>query len=286
MNKFKLKGKTVLITGASDGVGKETARKIAKMGAHLILVGRNLEKTNRAAAEIIEDSKNEKVDTLIADLSEQSEVRKLADEIKSKYSQLDILFNNAGAAFPTRKFTSDSIEKTFASNHLAYFLLTNLLLDLLKENSKSRIINTSSSGHFKGEIDFEDLYLENGYKMMKAYRQSKLANVMFTYELAQRLKGSGVNVNALHPGFVKTNIGISEFGLLGKLLQPIIFRKGISVEEGSKTSVYLLSSEEVEGVSGKYFTKSAEKKTCDISYDKGAQKRLWEISEKLTGCFY
>lgn len=283
MNKKPLNGKKVVITGATDGIGKETARQIAKMGAEIILVGRNKEKTELATAEIIESSNNPNIDYLLADLSEQNDVRKLADDIKRKFSNLDILFNNAGAAFPTRKLTTDNIEKTFALNHLAYFLLTTLLLDLLKNSAPSRIINTSSAGHYTGEIYIEDISLKNGYGMMKAYKQSKLANIMFTYDLARQLEGSNVTVNAFHPGFVRTNIGISELGILGKLLQPLIFRKGISVEEGSKTSVYLLSSEEMEGISGKYYTKMRIKKTSDISYDVEAQKRLWELSEKLIG---
>ena len=280
---MEIKDKTILITGASDGIGKETALRIAAHGTKIILVGRNEEKTKGVVNEIVKTTNNEKVDYFIADLSDQNQVRVLAEKIKEKYSRLEILFNNAGATFRSWKLTSDDIERTFALNHLSYFLMTYLLMDLIKESGPARIINTSSSGHRTGVIHFDNLNLEKEYSLMKAYRQSKLGNVMFTYELARKMAGTEVTVNALHPGLVKTNIGIPEWGLIGKLLKPVIFRNAISVEGGSKTSIYLIESDEVEKVSGKYFYKSKEMNTNEASYIVEDQKRLWEVSEGLTG---
>ncbi len=281
-----IKDKTVLITGASDGIGKETALRIAELGTRLILVGRNENKTMGVVNEIMAATQNERINYFIADLSELEQVKKLAEQIKEKYSRLDILFNNAGANFRSWQLTSDNIERTFALNHLSYFLLTYLLMDLIQESDSARIINTSSSGHWTGVIHFDNLNLENDYSFMKAYRQSKLGNVMFTYELARRMEETGVTVNALHPGWVKTNIGIPEWGFIGKLLKPFIFRKAITVEEGSKTSIYLIKSDEVEGVSGKYFYKSKAVNTNEASYVVADQKRLWKESEKLTGIYW
>ncbi|MFZ6019169.1 MAG: SDR family NAD(P)-dependent oxidoreductase, partial [Chloroflexota bacterium] len=207
--------KKVLITGGTDGIGKVTALELAKRGAHVIIIGRNPQKTEQTVREIREQSDNPRVDFLIADLSEQEQVRRVAAEYRHRYDQLHVLINNAGAFFAKRELTADGLEKTFALNHLAYFLLTHLLLDLLTKSAPARIINVSSAAHFGGKINFDDLNAEKSYSGWGAYSNSKLMNVLFTYELARRLQGSGVTVNCLHPGFVATQFGKNNGGLIG-----------------------------------------------------------------------
>src|SRR5215203_1440131 len=208
-------GKVCLITGATSGIGKATAMGLANMGASVVMVGRDRSRGEAALAEIKEGSANASVDLLLADLSSQEDIRRLADEFEEAHPRLDVLINNAGVIRSKRVATADGIEMTFAVNHLAHFLLTNLLLDLLKATAPSRIVNVSSGEQRNGTIDFDDLQAEKGYKTAKAYGQSKLANVLFTYELARRLEGSGVSANRLHPGVVGTNLGSGVFGFLG-----------------------------------------------------------------------
>jgi NAD(P)-dependent dehydrogenase (short-subunit alcohol dehydrogenase family) len=218
---------------------------------------------------------------MLADLSSQEQIRRLADDFKAAYPRLDVLINNAGVFRSERITTADGIEMTFAVNHLAYFLLTNLLLDVLKASAPSRIVNVSSGAQSNGTIDFDDLQGEKGYKGTKAYSQSKLANVLFTYELARRLEGTGVTANCLHPGAVRTNFGSGSSGVFGfmvRALRPFI----ISPEKGAETSIYLASSPEVEGVSGRYFVKKAEARSSDVSYDERLARRLWKVSAELT----
>src|SRR5215203_399864 len=270
-----------LITGATSGIGKATAMGLANMGASVVMVGRDRSRGEAALAEIKEGSANASVDLLLADLSSQEEVRWLADEFKEAHPRLDVLINNAGVIRSKRVASADGIEMTFAVNHLAHFLLTNLLLDLLKATAPSRIVNVSSGEQRNGTIDFDDLQGEKGYKTAKAYGQSKLANVLFTYELARRLEGSGVSANCLHPGVVGTNLGSGVTGALGftvRALRPLMK----SPEKGAQTSVYLASSPEVEGSSGEYFVKKAEARSSDVSHDKRLARRLWEVSAELT----
>lgn len=272
-----MNGKVCMITGASSGIGKTTAKGLAKLGATVVLVCRNKEKGNKTLEEIKSETGNDKISLLLADLSSQKSIRDLVDSFKTKYDKLDVLINNAGVIHNKRTVTEDGIETTFAVNHLAYFLLTNLLLDKLKAGSSSRIIIVASGLERQGKINFDDLQRENGYSGFGAYNQSKLANVLFTYELARRLKGTGITVNCLHPGFVKTNL-IRERRLVTFLIQPL----QMTPEKGAETSIYLASSPEVEGVSGKYFVSKKETKSSKESYDESISKRLWEVSAELT----
>jgi NAD(P)-dependent dehydrogenase (short-subunit alcohol dehydrogenase family) len=273
--------KVCLITGATSGIGKATAMGLANMGASVVMVGRDRGRGQAALAEIKEGSANASVDLMLANLSSQQEIHRLADDFKEAYPQLDVLINNAGVIRSKRVTTADGIEMTFAVNHLASFLLTNLLLDLLKASAPSRIVNVASGEQRNGIIDFNDLQGEKGYKTAKAYSQSKLATVLFTYELARRLEGTGVAVNCLHPGVVGTNLGSGVSGVFGftvRALTPLMK----SSEKGAETSIYLASSPEVEGLSGKYFVKKAEARSSDVSHDQRLARRLWEVSAELT----
>jgi retinol dehydrogenase 14 len=274
--------KVCLITGATSGIGKATAMGLASMGASVVMVGRDRGRGEAALAEIKEKSANVSVHLLLANLSSQEEVRRLADEFKEAYPRLDVLINNAGVFRSDRTTTPDGLETTFAVNHLAHFLLTDLLLDVLKASAPSRIVNVSSGDHSNGTIDFDDLQGEKGYKGAKAYSQSKLANVLFTYELARRLEGTGVSANCLHPGAgIRTNFGSGVSGVLGftvRALKPLMK----SPEKGAETSIYLASSPEVEGLSSRYFAKKAGARSSVVSHDERLARRLWEVSEDLT----
>jgi NAD(P)-dependent dehydrogenase (short-subunit alcohol dehydrogenase family) len=280
-----MKNKICVVTGATAGIGKETARALAEQGAQVVVVGRNADKCKATIAEIKLQTGNTNVDFALADLSSQQDVRRLADELRSRYSRIDILVNNAGAFFDKRRESVDGIEMTFALNHLNYFLLTNLLLDALIAAPAARVVNVSSAAHWMGwrGIDFDDIEGKKRYNGWVAYGQSKLANVMFTYELARRLQGTSVTANALHPGSVRTNFGRTD----GNRSLPTPLRKMIDffligIEEGAKTSIYLASSPEVETVSGKYFVNCKPASTSSVSKDLAACKRLWSLSEEMT----
>jgi len=276
-----MEGRICLITGATSGIGLVTARELAKQGATVIVHGRSKEKCEQVVKDVKTISGNSNVEFMLADLSKLSDVRNLAEEFKNRYNRLHVLINNAGAVYMRREETADGFEMTFGVNHISHFLLTNLLLDILKASAPSRIINVSSRAHERGKIDFNDLQARKRYFAMTAYGQSKLANVLFTYELARRLEGTNVSVNALHPGFVASGFGMNNN--LMKLLRPIVKLIAISPEEGAKTTIYLATSPEAEGVSGKYFVERKAVKSSPASYDKEAAERLWKISEELTG---
>lgn len=282
---INMKDKIFLITGATAGIGKETARGIAKTGATVVLVGRSEEKCEKVLQEIKTTTGNQNLDFLTADLFSIAEIRRLADKFKGRYKRLDVLVNNAGAIFDKRETTVDGLEKTFALNHISYFLLTNLLLDVIKTSASARIVNVSSIAHqFANKLDFDDLQFERkSYSSFTAYSQSKLMNVLFTYELARRLKGSNVTANCLHPGGVASNFADNTGGILR--IAAWFFKNtfAISSEKGAATSIYLATSAEVEGVSGKYFDNKKEKSSSKISYDEAVQKQLWETSEKIVG---
>ena len=273
-----LQGKTCLITGATGGIGRITAEALARGGANVVIVGRSPAKTETAAAQIRKSTGSERVEFLLGDLSVQADVRRVAQEFRlgsensKPHDRLHILINNAGAVFTQRHMSADDIEMTFALNHLAYFLLTNLLLDLLAAAAPARVINVSSSAHYAGKMHFEDLGCPRAYHAWPAYCQSKLANVLFTYELARRLQGSSrpgaenVTANALHPGFVATNFGISNGGFFKQLFRLAQFA-AITPEQGASTTIYLASSPEVEGVSGKYFDRCKAVRSSAASYD-------------------
>lgn len=281
----KMEGKVCLVTGANSGIGKETALGLARMGATVVMVCRSKERGETAMAEIKERSGNTSVDLMIADLSSQAQIRKLAKEFKERYKRLDVLINNAGIGLAERAQSSDGIEMFFAVNHIAPFLLTHLLLDVLKTSAPSRIVNVSSFMHawVKG-LNLNELPTREKFFGIPAYTHSKLALLMFSYELARRLAGTGVTVNALNPGFVKTNVAHQVRGTL-RIVRWVSFNLlwAIPPEEGALTSIYLASSPEVEGVTGKYFSKRKPKRSSKASYDREAWQRLWKVSEELTG---
>jgi retinol dehydrogenase 14 len=273
--------KTILITGGTSGLGLEAGRQLAALGNRILFVGRDEQRCINARKEI-EKAGGKEVDYFIADLSSQKEVRKLNEEIHKRVSRIDVLINNAGGVFSSFTLSDDGIEKTFALNHLSYFLLSHLLLDIIPEGS--RIINVSSDSHFWGKINFESLQRNKRYNIMKAYGQSKLANVLFTHEMAKRLEGKNITVNALHPGRVRTNIGNKSkawYHSFGWSLLTAI--SSITPKESVKTFVYLAESDEVKNITGKYFAFSKAKKSSALSYDEELAKKLWDVSAELTG---
>lgn len=277
-----MQGKVVLVTGATAGIGLVTARELARLGATVVGVGRNAEKSARVAESIRAASDNVSLEFLVADLSVQAEVHKLAAEFKQKYARLDVLINNAGAYFMRREVSVDGIELTWALNHLAYFLLSSSLLDVLKATAPARIVNVSSEAHRRSKLNFDDLENRRSYNGFLAYGQSKLANVLFTYELASRLAGTGVTANALHPGFVATQFGHNNGAVVRALMRFIQRFGGLSPEQGAQTSLHLAASPEVEGVTGKYFDNRRAVPSSPESYDEAGARRLWEISERMT----
>jgi NAD(P)-dependent dehydrogenase (short-subunit alcohol dehydrogenase family) len=283
MEKYHMKGNVCVVTGATSGIGKYTAMELARKGASIVGVGRNHQKCVDTVAEIREVSGNPEVEFLLADLSSQTDIRKMVTEFRNKYNRLDVLVNNAGGATLKRQLSVDGIEKTLALNHLSYFMVTNLLLDTLISSAPARIVNVSSGNHFGKRLDFDDLELRRGYDPLKAYGRSKLANILFTYELDRRLVGTGVTVTAMNPSLVATNIWRNVGPIIGPLVSWVMSRKAQTPEEGAQGVIFLASSPEVEGVSGKYFRKKVEMKSDPISYDRDIARRLWEISERMTG---
>jgi NAD(P)-dependent dehydrogenase (short-subunit alcohol dehydrogenase family) len=276
-----MNGKTVLVSGGTNGLGLVTARELARMGAQVTILSRNAEKC-AAVAEAIKAKTGNPVEFIAADLSTLAGIMQAAATFKQRHTHLQVLVNNAGAMFTQRHMTSDGYEMTFALNHLNYFLLTMLLLDILKASAPARIVNVSSHAHEGATLDLDNLQSEKHFAAMQAYGQSKLANVLFTYELARRLEGSGVTANALHPGFVATGFArnngvLFNFGM--KLIGPFIRQ----ADQGAQTSIYLASSPEVEGVSGKYFVDCKAVDSSPISYDKDLAEKLWQVSLELTG---
>ncbi len=268
-----MKGKVVLVTGSTDGIGKETALSITRMGARVLLHGRNAEKGRRVTEEIRKKSGNDRLDFFLADLSLQGEVRRLAAEVEKEHDRLDVLVNNAGVFMKERRLTADGIETTLAVNHLAPFLLTNQLIGLLKKSAPSRIVTVSSIAHRDAQVDWSNLQGERRFDGYEAYATSKLGNLLFTYELSRRLKGSGVDANALHPGVVRTKLLRAGFGDY----------PGDDPRKGAKTPIRLATSPELEGKSGLYFERSQPAVSSPLSRDRAVQKRLWDISEKLVG---
>ena len=275
-----MNGKVCLVTGATDGIGKVSARVLAEKGAKVIIVGRNPEKSTTVLAELKSSSGNKNIDLLMADLAVMQEVRDLAEQVISHYDRLDILLNNAGGYFAKHELTSDGLERTFALNHMSYFLLTNKLMELLKSSAPARIVNVSSDAHYGIDMEFENLNGEQEYKAWKAYQKSKLANVLFTYELLKKVPAD-ITVNCLHPGFVATNFGHNNGGFFGPVLKIAQRISAIDPEEGAKTSIFLCSAPEVKGVSGKYFYKCQPKTSSRESRNMDTGKRLWQISSDI-----
>jgi NAD(P)-dependent dehydrogenase (short-subunit alcohol dehydrogenase family) len=286
-----MNGKICIVTGSNSGIGKETALALAKMGAKVVMVVRSQERGEKAQKEIIKQTGNNSVDLMICDISSMDSIRRFAKEFKNKYKRLDVLVNNAGAMFNKREVTPEGFERTLAVNYLGPFLLTHELLDLLKSSTPSRIITVSSGLAKNGKVDLDDLQSEKNYRGTKAYSQvrapvyanTKLMVMMFTYELARRLEGTGVTANVLMPGFVATNLGKNSGSLSSSLMFKMVRPMQISPKKGAETTVYLASSSEVTNLSGKCFAKKKETTTCPASYDENLQKQLWTRTEIMLG---
>jgi len=275
-----LTGKVIIVTGATGGIGVVTAEVLAKQGAQVVLVSRSAQKCAEVAGQIRQKTGRDNVDFIAGDLSIMAQVQQVAQQFLARYDRLDVLLNNAGAVYSSRQVSADRYEMTMALNHLNYFYLTQLLQDILLKSAPARIVNVSSDAHRAGKMSFDDFMSEKSYQSFGVYAMSKLANVLFTYELARRLEDTGVTANALHPGFVATNFGRSNGGFWSPIMRAIqVF--AISPEKGAETSIYAASSPEVEGVTGKYLVKKKVTKSSDASYDEAAQRRLWEMSEEL-----
>jgi NAD(P)-dependent dehydrogenase (short-subunit alcohol dehydrogenase family) len=274
--------RTVLVTGATGGIGEATAAGLAALGARVAITGRDRRRAEAAAAGI-RAAGGPEVDVFVADMSSQAEVRRLAAEVLHALPGLDVLVNNVGGYWNSRHVTADGLERTFALNHLAPFLLTHLLLDRLRANAPARVVTVSSGAQAMGRIDFDDLQGEHAYSGQRAYNQSKLANVLFTYELARRLDGSGVTANVLHPGVVRTAFGAEDPGTMQRLLVPLARPFMKTPEQGAATSIHLASAPELEQVSGQYFVNRTPKRSSARSYDEAVAARLWDVSCELTG---
>lgn len=275
---------TILVTGATSGIGQETARELAARGAHVVVAGRSEEKARATVSAIRTATGSEKVDYLLADFASLDEVRNLAAQFADRYEKLDVLVNNAGAVFLGRQESADGFEMTLAVNHLAPFLLTNLLLDKLRQSAPARVITVASDAHANATLDLDDLQMEQDYAIMKAYGRSKLANILFSYELARRLDGSQITANAMHPGFVSTGMGSNNvprwFGRLFKGFTGLFAR---DVAQGAETIIYLADSPEAAGVSGKYFVDKEAIPSSPLTYDETLARRFWEASAAMVG---
>ncbi|MCL5035174.1 MAG: SDR family oxidoreductase [Bacteroidetes bacterium] len=270
-----------MVTGANVGIGRVAALELARTGATVVMVCRNKVKGEKTAEEIKKSTGNSNVHLITGDLSSQREIRDIAAKYKEEFGALHVLVNNAGGLVPTRQLSVDGIEKTFAVNHLGYFFLTNLLLELLVKSAPSRIVNVASSVHHYAKMDFDNLQGERKYRQFQAYALSKLENVLFTYELARRLDGTGVTANCMEPGAVYSNFyNNSGFGL--RLFASLFGWTMRTPEKGAETVIYLASSPEVEGVTGKYFKDKKELPSSGVSTDPALSKRLWELSERMT----
>lgn len=278
-----MKDKVCIVTGSNSGIGKETALGLAEMGARVVMVVRNTERGEDARSDIIEQSENNSVDLMTYDLCSMDEIRGLALEFKNKYDRLDVLVNNAGAVLNKRQVTAEGFEMTLAVNYLAPFLLTHELLPLLKKSVPSRVINLSSGLHKSAKLDLDDLQSESSYKSMNVYRNAKLMVVMHTYELARRLKDTGVTVNVVLPGFVATNLGRNTGSVMSRIMFGMMKPFQLSAKEGAETSVYVSSSPDVAGITGKCFAKKEVVETSEISYDTELQKQLWDATTSLLG---
>ena len=283
-----MSGKICMVTGATSSIGEVTARELARLGATVIVVGRNPEKSAITVNMIKQKTGNPNVEFILADLSSQKEIRSLVQQFRSRYQHLHVLVNNAGAVFTKRQESVDGIEMTFALNHLGYFLLTNLLLDILKASAPSRILNVSTDvlHHKATRINFDDLQSRKKYEFWKLYMETKFANLLFAFELAQRLKGTNVTVNALCPGVLASNLGMNNKGfliLIWRLIKPLAHLFMTSPEKGAQTIIYLASSSDVEGVTGEYFQENRIVESYKALYDEDSSRRLWQVSLDLTG---
>lgn len=275
-------GRTVLVTGATSGIGLATALGLATQGAHVAITGRDRGRTQNAAREITAAGGVD-VDIFVADLSSQAQVRRLASEVLEALPRIDVLANNVGGYWSTRHVTADGLERTFALNHLAPFLLTNLLLGRLERSAPARVVTVASNAHVTGRVDFDDLQGERSYSGGRVYNQSKLANVLFTYQLAARLRASAVTANALHPGVVRTSFGAEDPAGIQRILVPLLRPVMRSPAHGAVTSIHLASAPDLEQVSGRYFANRRPTRSSTRSYDQVVAARLWEASADLVG---
>lgn len=277
--------RTALVSGGTAGIGKETVRGLARAGFSVFFVGRDPRKCENVVRELRADTGNPDITAIVADLSRPDEIRRAADEFRAHQTRLDVLVNNVGAIFDVRRTTPDGFEQTFALNHLSYFLLTNLLLDLLIASAPARVVNVSSRAHrFVAGVDFDDLQFERKpYTAMTAYGQSKLMNILFSHELARRLAGVGVVSNSLHPGGVASNFADNTTGWFRLTAQVLKWAFGVSPERGAETSLYLATADEAAAVSGAYFERRRPAPTSAAAADRTAQARLWEVSEAAVG---
>lgn len=276
--------KTVLVTGATGGIGQVMALELAKLGYRVLMTSRSAAKGQQVLEDIKVQTGNDALELYIGDLSSMSDVRRIALEVRAKHPTLDVLINNAGGIFNERRETVDGFEYTFAFNHLAYFLLTELLLPSLKaaaaETGSARVVSVSSSGNLMGKIKWDDPNFKTGFSIWPVYFQSKLMNVLFANALSRRLSGSGVTSNAVHPGLVASGFGGDSTGfrrVLSRLIRPF----SLTTQQGAQTSLYLATSPQVQGISGLYFDKQKPKKTNPVAADQGAQERLWKLSEAI-----
>jgi len=279
----EMTGKICIVTGSNSGIGKETVLALAKMNATIVMVVRNKTRGEKAQTEIINQTGNKNIDLMICDLSAMDSIRRFAEEFKKIYARLDVLINNAGAVFNKRQVTPEGFERTLAVDYFAPFLLTHELLSLLKSSAPSRIINVSSGLAKKSKVDIEDLQSEKNYSGMKVYSKTKLMLMLYTYELARRLEGTGVTANVLMPGFVATNLGKNSGSLRSSIMFRFVRPMQISAKKGAETSVYLASSENIKAASGKCFSKKKIVTTCPESYNEELQKLLWNKTQSLLG---
>lgn len=281
MSEAKLDGRICLVTGATSGIGEATAAGLARRGAHVVLVGRDRRRGQQSRDTVRAQSGSDRVDLLLADLQSPQEIEALALQVQDRYPALHVLVNNAGVVNLRRELTPAGFERTFAVNHLAYFQLTTLLLDRLRASAPARIVNVSSHGHTMAKLDLDDLQTERAkYAWFRVYCNSKLANVLFTYELARRLEGSGVTANCLHPGAVATALGKNN-GRLGRIVLPLLKPFFLSPEQGAATSIHLASAPELASTSGQYFAKCRPKASSEASHDETLARDLWDASERL-----
>jgi NAD(P)-dependent dehydrogenase (short-subunit alcohol dehydrogenase family) len=278
-----MKDKVCIVTGSNSGIGKETALALAEMGATVVMVVRNREFGEAARSEIITETGSNTIDLMICDLSSMNTIRDFATAFKSKYDRLDVLINNAGAVISDRQITDDGFERTLAVNYLAPFLLTHELLSLLKDSAPSRVVNLSSGLAKRANVNLDDLQSESRYKSMKVYGSTKLRVIMYTYEMARRLEDTNVSVNVVLPGFVATNLGRSSGSRSSRIMFGMMKPFQLSPKEGAETSVYVATTPEIEGLTGKCFEKKQEIETSEVSYNVDLQKQLWEITVDLLG---
>lgn len=271
----------MIVTGATNGIGLVTAHELARTGATVVLVGRNAQRIESALAHIRQDLPDANLDSFVADLSRISEVQLLADYLLDTYSRIDVLVNNAGAFFQQRQLSADGIEMTFALNHMAPFVLTNLLLKNLRASAPARVITVSSAAHQGATIDFDDIQFAKRYSGWRAYAQSKLANLLFTYELADRLQDADIAVNALHPGFVKTGFATEMPSMFASVFGVLQRYFAISPEQGAQTTIYLATSDAASAVNGRYFVNKTAVASSAASYDYTARRKLWDLSTQL-----